>query len=279
MYYVGQGNSGGCGIGFATSVDGYHWIKVGSAAVISSAGCLSVDQDGDSLIMLYMGGSGFNRASSQYGQNWVQCPGNPVFQPDTSDSAWDEIIASPSLVVLNGQYHLWYTGADTLGNTRGKIQIGYATSVNRGRSWTRFAGNPVLRPDQPWEGKCLYTNNAVMSASLYQMWYGSAGFGYAYNYVDSINEFKENGMQSCGMKVFPNPARKEILLQVFSSLNVRASVRIFDVSGRIGCRINPILRGGKHTVIPITLDLPAGVYFLVVQIGRQRLMNPLVIAR
>ncbi len=289
MYYVGQSNSGGCGIGMATSVDGFHWQKQGNAPVIASGACLSVDKDGDSLIMLYMGSSGFGRASSLYGQNWILYSGNPVFPPgDTTQ--WDEIIASPSLVILNGNYHLWYTGADTVGNARGKIQIGWATSTDRGCFWSRFPGNPVLTPTQPWEGKCLYTNNAVMSTTLYQMWYGSAGFGYAYNDVTSIEEPLIYKKQSTEIRIYPNPLRCKATIKF--NIGQRAkdveqgfNLAIYDASGRLVKTFN--LTSNFYPLASISWDgtddtgkrLPPGVYFVRVELEEKGFIGKFTIAR
>ena len=250
MWYVGQSTIGGCGIGYATSPDGYLWAKQGSAPVISGAGCLSVDVDGDSLVMLYMGSNGFCRASSYDGANWVQFSGNPVFLPgDTTE--WDEIIASPSLVILGGEYHLLYTGADTVGNSRGDIQIGYASSSDRGWTWTRDPANPMIRPSQPWEGKCLYSNNAVMSPTLYQMWYASAGFGYADNDLSGAEEKMEDRNQrlEVNIKPIPNPF---VSFATIPGLEFERFA-LYDISGRLV---------GTHRGDRIGGNLPPGVYFL-----------------
>ena len=250
MWYVGQNTSGGCGIGYATSPDGYIWAKQGSAPVISNAGCLSVDVDGDSLIMLYMGGNGFCRASSYDGSVWVHYSGNPVFPPGDT-TAWDEVIASPSLVILNGAYHLWYTGADTVGNSRGDIQLGYASSPDRGRTWTKDPANPVIRPSQPWEGKCLYSNNAVMSPTLYQMWYASAGFGYAENDLSGAEERTEDRGQRFMDRIMPTP--NPFISYATIPDHEEEHFILYSISGRqVGnCR-------GAH----IGEGLPPGVYFL-----------------
>jgi hypothetical protein len=247
---VGQSTSGGCGIGYATSPDGYLWTKQGSAPVISNAGCLSVDAVGDSLIMLYMGGTGFCRASSYDGATWVQYSGNPVFLPGDT-TAWDEVIASPSLVILNGAYHLWYTGADTVGNSRGDIQLGYASSTDRGGTWTRDPANPVIRPSQPWEGKCLYSNNAVMSPSLYQMWYASAGFGYAENNLSGAEERTEDRNQRSKVRIKPTP-NPFVSLATIPGFEAERFT-LYDISGRLV---------GTYRGNRIGENLPPGVYFL-----------------
>ena len=280
MLYVGQRIGGGCGIGLATSVDGYHWQKPLSTPVIASGACLSTDVEGDSVIMLYMANNGFRRASSFDGVTWSIHAGGPVFLPgDTTQ--WDELIASPSLVIFNGQYHLWYTGADTLGNARGKIQIGWATSTDRGRTWTRFSGNPVLIPTQPWEGKCLYSNNAVMTPTLYQMWYASAGFGYAYNDITSVDQPIRYERPTSIVQFYPNPARSRLNMVLNVVRKGEASIEIFDSNGRGQQTINTRFpKPGENLIdIPINPALPAGVYFAVIRVGNTRLVKSFILVR
>jgi predicted GH43/DUF377 family glycosyl hydrolase len=267
MFYVGQRIGGGCGIGLATSVDGFHWQKPLTTPVIANGACLSTHVDGDSVIMLYMANNGFRRASSFNGINWTIHPSSVVFPPgDTTQ--WDEIIASPSLVILDGQYHLWYTGADTLGNARGKIQIGWATSTNRGVTWTRFAGNPAIVPTQPWEGKCLYSNNAVMSSTKYEMWYASAGFGYAYNDVTSNRKAMSNEQRAMSLRVVQNPTTTRQGIRLLTTCHSpHAKLQIYDVAGKlvrsVALSSMPYAHSSSPSApCPIALHLRPGVYFI-----------------
>ncbi len=280
MLYVGQGDSKAPAIGLASSSDGYAYTKHPRNPVMPSGACLSVERDGDSLMMLYMNYNGFCRASSMDGINWVQYPGNPVLLPGDS-TQWDEIIASPSLVILNGEYHLWYTGADTLGNARGKIQIGYASTTDRGCTWTKFPGNPVLTPTQPWEGKSLYSNNAVMSTTLQEMWYASAGFGYAYNYVGTITDFLLRKEQLFDLAIYPNPVREEMVLQITAPRVANFKIQIYDVNGRIQQAINPgLLKEGFNKIrISVARELSAGVYFVVVRLGNRNFVKNIIITK
>ncbi|MEO0225768.1 MAG: T9SS type A sorting domain-containing protein [candidate division WOR-3 bacterium] len=269
MWYVGQKNGGGCGIGYATSSDGYRWSKYGQTPVIQNGACLSVDIDGDSLIMLFMANNGFCRASSYDGAVWNVHSSQPVFLPgDTTQ--WDEIIASPSLVIINNEYHLWYTGADTLGNARGKIQLGWATSTDRGCSWTRFAGNPVLTPTQPWEGKCLYSNNTVMSPTLYQMWYASAGFGYAYNNITSIGNMLQNRKKTGRVIIYPDPLKEGRDLFLWLESSALTNIKLYDAIGRILIDVNLLLKPrGQQVKLFNGGRLRPGVYFISINFGAE----------
>jgi predicted GH43/DUF377 family glycosyl hydrolase len=80
-----------------------------------------------------------------------------VIEPGAA-GAWDAVDAlNPSVVRFQGRYFNFYSGFD------GKTwSTGLATS-NDGRSWQKHAGNPVIRPDQAWEGGYIAANGATLA--------------------------------------------------------------------------------------------------------------------
>lgn len=93
---------------------------------------------------------------------------NPILKPEYSYEI--NGLYAPSVVFKNNQYYLWYTSLQ--GTTR---TISLATSTD-GYSWTKFAGNPVIRPDttNPFicekgahDPEVLWNENL----SKFQIWY------------------------------------------------------------------------------------------------------------
>jgi hypothetical protein len=88
-----------------------------------------------------------------------------------ADDYWEGAVNRPSVIWnanLN-EYQMWYTGqSDT------NSWIGYATSPG-GISWTRYSSNPVMSPDQTWEGPAVMNPSVIWNPSLdeYQMWYAA----------------------------------------------------------------------------------------------------------
>lgn len=69
---------------------------------------------------------------------------NPVFTGTGADT-WDQHIRERGYIIREDSiYHMWYTGFRSQGDT--VLHLGYASSPD-GLHWTRYAGNPLLRPD------------------------------------------------------------------------------------------------------------------------------------
>lgn len=103
-----------------------------------------------------------------------------------------QALADPTVIRKDGIYHMWYTTGMV---DAPEVVIGYATSPD-GVHWTKYSGNPVLRPNRKWEkGRSWIVSSCVQPTVLYEngeyrMWYASflelgsekhltAGFGYA----------------------------------------------------------------------------------------------------
>jgi predicted GH43/DUF377 family glycosyl hydrolase len=94
---------------------------------------------------------------------------NPVSCPE--GLGWDSTsVAEPEVQFDGTRYLMWYQGYQRNGSYG---QIGVATSSD-GESWTRYAGNPVIRTDQPWKGLTVGGGLTVLfdrEDNLYKMWY------------------------------------------------------------------------------------------------------------
>lgn len=121
-------------IGYATSPDGITWTRLPAAES-------PYNQEG--LILMY---------------------------DDTREGEFIGI-ADPTVVKVNGTYHLWYNGFGI-----NMIVISHATSKD-GVRWDRDHKNPVLTPSKPWEmiGRegTVTQPHVLWVGTQFEMWYGS----------------------------------------------------------------------------------------------------------
>ena len=111
---------------------------------------------------------GVGHAWSEDGIHWTRQPGGHVLLP--TPGSWDKDgLETVSVVKHEGTYYLWY-----LGKAYGPWlhQLGLATSRD-GRTWTKHPANPVLSPEQPFEGDTVKEPSVLWDAEegLFKMWY------------------------------------------------------------------------------------------------------------
>jgi len=82
-------------------------------------------------------------ATAETWVSWqVQNGQQPVL---AADQAWERVsVGAPDVLLLDGRFVMWYAGGGGAG-------IGMASSAD-GIVWEKYEGNPVLTPDQAWEG-------------------------------------------------------------------------------------------------------------------------------
>lgn len=110
---------------------------------------------------------GFGYATSSDGRVWQKHPASPVLVPgpewyDTQEAA------SASVVIVDGTYHMWYSGLDADGDNR----ICHATSPD-GIAWTKDSANPVMDLGAPGslDSNELIHPFVIYEAPLFRMWY------------------------------------------------------------------------------------------------------------
>jgi predicted GH43/DUF377 family glycosyl hydrolase len=130
----------------------------------------------------------------------IRHPANPLLSRGPKGS-FDQLKIGPRAILREGpnDWKMWYEGAPA-GN---KSSVGYATSSD-GLNWTKYPGNPIMIPSEPWEGG---HNGFVGETSpatvlkedgIYKMWYHSINaskvrqIGYATS-TDAINWSKYRG--------------------------------------------------------------------------------------
>ena len=200
MWYQG-GHSGVNHIGYATSVDGFNWLKHGIVLSTgqpgqwdsSSIGLGSVLWNGTAYLMWYTGTNGITYpggavgfAVSSDGINWVKYPGNPVITPSALGNDL-KYIAAPYVISLKLTYNMWYTaksGASPNVNT-----IVYATSFD-GIHWSKWP-SPVLTPSTnrtAWDSYGVYSPSVIWNGQIFGLWYSGinqTGLGPSIGYSTS----------------------------------------------------------------------------------------------
>ncbi|OGG02910.1 hypothetical protein A2W14_00155 [Candidatus Gottesmanbacteria bacterium RBG_16_37_8] len=198
MWYTGSDRTGREQIGYATSTDGITWNKYDGDPVLKAssetgwdsyiAAQASVIFDGTNYLMWYSGNNGpvtkenwkIGFASSPDGIHWTKYSGNPVLEP--SQTGWDnKAVYQPEVEKTDdNQFYMWYSATSkTVSSLRWKI--GFATSID-GKNWTKYSGNPVIRPVQSWEtsgGDGVNDPSVYYDGYIFHIWYHAHGIGYA----------------------------------------------------------------------------------------------------
>jgi len=140
-------------------------IKQGDAIPAMVWNDPSVLKDGNTYRMWLSGGDPRNlkrivvqvyAASSSDGKSW-KIDRNPVLPVNPDPRQWDSLrIETPSVVKVEGIYHMYYSGADENNAKKGIFAIGHATSSD-GVIWKRDPANPVVRDQRTDKFQWGYT--------------------------------------------------------------------------------------------------------------------------
>lgn len=93
--------------------------------------------------------------------------GEPRVVLEPTDSGWEDEVNRAVVVPGPQGYHMWYTG-----QTRERSGLGYAVSTD-GLQWRRRSPEPVLAPEEPWEGTAVMCPHVLYdeASGLWRMWY------------------------------------------------------------------------------------------------------------
>lgn len=183
MWYVGNGVVDRSGIGYATSKNGIDW-EWNDESIFEPSGSwaegglrsVSVIKGPDGNYHMWFSAQewkgeeriAIGYAVSTNGIQWQQVQDQPVLTGDIG--YWDtHSVTSPSVVLINGTYHMWYTGYEKSGSSPA---IGYATSSN-GVSWNKQT-EPVVTgavstvTDRGVQDPHIISYN---NGQLYEMWF------------------------------------------------------------------------------------------------------------
>jgi len=86
---------------------------------------------------------------------------------DVSTKTWEAaVVGRPSVIYDGSSFMMWYHGE----TVAGVDSIGLATSTD-GISWSRYLGNPVLKPGSGWDANSVLEPWVIFQAGQYKMWY------------------------------------------------------------------------------------------------------------
>lgn len=115
---------------------------------------------------------GIDYATSPDGRTWTIHPASPVLVPGPDPESWYDVDATdvPSIVLVDGVYHMFYSCIAADGNNR----IAHATSSD-GIAWTKDPANPVLDLGPPGsidESEVMHPC-VIYEAPLFRLWYNA----------------------------------------------------------------------------------------------------------
>jgi hypothetical protein len=135
---------------------------------------------------------------------WVDDPANPVV-PAPSPGDWDEERYLASVIVVDGTYHMFFSGRVAGLPGVWYHQIGHGTSSD-GVTWVMDAANPVMTwgVDGEWDDRGIWAGAVIHDGSLFRLWYaGNDGqllrAGYAWSLDGSTwHEYEQNPIIDVG---------------------------------------------------------------------------------
>jgi predicted GH43/DUF377 family glycosyl hydrolase len=152
--------------------------------------CPSVIFENDTFKMWYIGDDGNNirigYATSLDGVSWIKdYIHSPVLDVGNPGEWDDETVTFPSVVFVNGIYHMWYAGFPN----SSVCDIGHATSPD-GLVWTKDPDNPVLEqgPAGSWDSYWVDTPFIIFENDTFHLWYsGGSGSDAQIGYATTTN--------------------------------------------------------------------------------------------
>ncbi len=184
MWYTGWKSTTGYphSIGYATSPNGItNWTKHANPVLIpgtgwesGAVGYPSVLKETNGYRMFYTGeiSTGIVRTGRAYstdGITWQRdLVNNPVLQPG-APGAWDRNNYLARVMQMNDSLYMWYTAENNPGVSG--TAIGFATSGDSGKTWTKYSGNPVLSRGTGWDAGWIETGGVVFKDSLFYLYY------------------------------------------------------------------------------------------------------------
>ena len=191
MWLTGLYNSASANVWYAVSSDGINWQLGSNSPVLTPGNYNSWDsytvmtgpviKDDSEYRMYYLGFTDpygiwhIGLATSPDGINWTKYP-NPVVYAGSDEF---EIIPS-DVIKVNNTFFLYYSVKQYP-----YYEIRLATSQD-GINFTKSNNNPVLIPDENWEGSGIYSPSVIFENNQFKMIYAdvnqnNSGLGMAYS--------------------------------------------------------------------------------------------------
>jgi hypothetical protein len=120
-----------------------------------------------------------------------------------------------------------------------------------------------------------YTDNTTVGATLFYrlVWLNNDGL-LSYSQILAFNQPFEPSIAMISLE--PNPVSDQLSVNLFSTRQETASLRLFAAQGQL-LASNPVpLKVGMNSVVLPVSDLPAATYFLVVETKERREVKPFI---
>jgi predicted GH43/DUF377 family glycosyl hydrolase len=266
-------------IGYATSPDGIHWTKHPENPVLSpltgwesgAVGYPSVIKVDTSYFMFYTGEVSLGvaltgRAISSDGITWERYANNPVLPADVS--AWDRNNYLARVIEMNDSLYLWYTAESNPGVSG--TAIGFATSADTGKTWTKYLDNPVLTVGTTvsWDHGWIETGGILSIQRELNLYYdgGSSStlgrIGLATSTIVSIEDETILPTEFVLEQNYPNPFNPSTTIKYSIPELSNVKLTLFNLLGEeVTTLVNEEKMAGNYSVEFNAANLPSGVYF------------------
>ena len=190
MWYTGWKSNTGFphSIGYAESTDGgITWDKHPTPVLSpdigwesGAVGYPSVIKVANGYRMFYTGEVSLGiartgRAYSNDGINWQRDTENNPVLPAGDVGEWDRNNYLARVMEMNDSLYLWYTAESNPGVSG--TAIGFATSADTGKTWTKYSGNPVLTRGitGSWDAGWIETGSVLFYENDLLLYYDGGG--------------------------------------------------------------------------------------------------------
>ncbi len=235
-------------------------------------------------------------ATSEDGITWTKYNDPATTDPPYADSdpvltlgatgSWDAGFAWECTVWQSSNgWEMYYSGTPSDFSTE---QIGYATSTD-GIHWDKYENNPILGPDESWNGLWVLASSTILIDSTYYLYYtGFDGFTSAQIGLATtpLTGFNDHSGQSDFPQVFsvcqnfPNPMKSSTSIAFSVPVPGWVTLKVYNLHGsEVATVVSEELKSGNYQYQWHATDLAAGVYFYQLREGNLRQTRKLIVLR
>lgn len=246
---------------------------------------------------------------ANYGSNSSKC----IMLPNANPSASTMFTGSNIDILETGQYNFSnttnlsiafdYSYAKKTGETGDVFKVEYSTDC--GGTWNNLSGTPtatamanatggvVNAPYIPFSQSKWKTHTYPASAALvlnnkpdvkFRFIFTNTPNGTAQNlYLDNFNISGTVGLEelenTIGLNIYPNPTKSSSTIEFTSPVDAKATVNVYDVTGRVVEEANFTAAAGSATTYSVNKNavLTSGIYFVTLSLNNQKITKKLVI--